>query len=164
MTSSPLTIEDFRRAKEAFASRGRLRPVHALDGRLIPIPHISVRRLPMRERVGRLRRDYPGMPRAAAARLLRARGAVVYETRVAWRHPIPLRAPVGELGGFLIPEELQTGVERLLALVEEHDSVFMPLPARLLSPEGEQNAPAQRDLLGLPVKVVDLDLDHGGGS
>jgi hypothetical protein len=162
MASSPLSSDDVRRAKEAFASRDRLRPVHPFDGRLIPIPHISVCRLSMRERVGRLRRDYPGMPRAAAARLLRARGAVVYETRVSWHHPIPLRAPVGELGGFLIPEEIQIGAERMRAAAEIGAAFRMP--ARLLAPEGEQNAPAQRDLLGLPVKVVDLDLDHGGGS
>ena len=126
--------------------------------RLIPTPFISVRRLSLRERAARVRRDYPGLTRTAAARLLRARGAVVYEMQVRWNHPIPLREPLGELGGFLIPEDVQPGAERLLA--QAAIGMAFRMPARLLPPEGPQNAPAQRELLGLPVRVVD---DFKGG-
>lgn len=51
------------------------------DGiRQVTVLRMSVRWLSLRERVGLLRRDYPGLSWAAAARLVRARGAVGYET------------------------------------------------------------------------------------
>lgn len=135
MMNSPLTDAQKRYLRDALQQPRRIAPIP----RVITHIHISVRRLSMRERVGRLRRSYPGISRAAAARLLRAQGVVVYETQIS--HGIPLRTPLGELGGFLIPEELQAGAQRLRKLAE--DGYAMRLPARLLKPEGPQNAPAQ---------------------
>lgn len=147
-TSSPLTDEQKRVIRAAFRQQRRL----------IPIPHISVRRLTMRERVGRVRRAYPGISRASAARLIRRKRSVVYEMQLRWDHPLPMRAPVGDGGGFIIPEDVQGPTERLRAAAEI--GMAFGMPARLLAPDGPQNAPAQRELLGLPVKVVN---DFKGG-
>lgn len=147
-TSSPLTFEGFVRARDALSQRHRM----------IPVPHISVRRLTTDERAARVRRAYPGLTRAAAARLIRRKGSVVYEMQLRWDHPLPLRAPVGEWGGFLIPADVQLGVEQMRAAAEIGAAFRMP--ARLLAPDGPQNAPTQRELLGLPVRVVD---DFKGG-
>lgn len=142
-TSSPLTGEQKRLIRDALRQ----------PRRIIPFPFITVRRLTINERTARVRRAYPGLTRAACARLIRRKGDVVFETQVRWDHPIPRPAPGELLGGFVIPEDVQIGAKRMEA--QAAIGMAFGMPARLLAPTGEQNAPAQRELLGLPVRVVD---------
>lgn len=99
------------------------------------------------QQIAAVRRHYPGLPRQVAARLLRrarrmGRPPTVPSVVITWCNPSPLTLA-----------DLKQTWEKLRTVRQFFVFSAYEIPARLLQSDGSQNAPAERSLLGYPMRL-----------